>query len=430
MANTIVGLFDDIGEARAAVQDLINRGIPRENIGLTAADAKGEYAGQAGGDAHPAMGGAAATGAGVGAVLGGLGGLLLGLGALAIPGIGPIIAAGPIVAALGGAAAGAAVGGMIGALTKMGVPEEEAHLYAEGVRRGGTLVTVAADDTNTETVVAVLNSHGAVDIERRAAEWRQRGWTGFRHDAQPLSHDEMARERQTAASAVPGLPSTATAATRPGAAGEVRVPVTEERLEVGKRPVQTGGVRVYRRVEEHPVREQVSLREEQVTVDRRPVDRPISPADQGAFQERTFEVRETAEEPVVSKQARVAEEVVVRKDASQRNQTVEDTVRRTDVDVQPIGAAGGYSAFEQEFRNDFTTRYGTAGGSYDTYAPAYRYGYDLANDPRYAGRDWDAVEADARRDWDARNAGPWEQFKNSVRYAWDRARGRRMDRAA
>src|SRR5947207_11774476 len=108
------------------------------------------------------MGGAAATGAGVGAVVGGLGGLLLGLGALAIPGIGPIIAAGPLVAALGGAAAGAAVGGLIGALTKMGVPEEEAHIYAEGVRRGGTLVTVTADDANTDTIVSVLNGHGAV----------------------------------------------------------------------------------------------------------------------------------------------------------------------------------------------------------------------------------------------------------------------------
>lgn len=421
MANTIAGLFDNFSEAQSAVQDLVNSGIPREDIGITANDARGEYANVGKEEkAHP--GGGAAAGAGIGAVLGGIGGILVGIGALAIPGIGPILAAGPIAAALVGAGVGAAMGGLIGALTQMGVPEEEAHLYAEGVRRGGTLVTVATDDASVDTVTAILNRHGAIDIDRRAAEWRGRGWTGFRPDAQPYSHDEIVRERETMAAAAPaGMP-------RSGAAGEVRVPVTEEQLEVGKRPVERGGVRVYKRVEEKPVREEIALREEQVTVDRRPVDRPLTPADRDAFQERTFEVRETAEEPVVAKQARVAEEVVIRKDVNERTHTVDETVRRTDVDVQPIGAQD-YTAFEQEFRRDFATRYGNQ-GAYEAYAPAYRYGYDLANDSRYANRDWNAVEAEARRDWEARNQGTWERFRDSVRYAWDRARGRRLDRAA
>jgi len=423
MANTVVGLFDNFNDAQSAVQDLVNSGIPREDIGITANDARGEYA-NVGKAETGHTGGAAAAGAGIGAVLGGIGGILVGIGALAIPGIGPILAAGPIAAALVGAGVGAAVGGLIGALTQMGVPEEEAHVYAEGVRRGGTLVTVTTDDATVDTVSGILNRHGPIDIDRRAAEWRGRGWTGFRHEAQPLNHEEIARERE-AVTAAPGTPRAAMA--QPGTAGEVRVPVTEEQLEVGKRPVQRGGVRVYKRVEEKPVRREIPLREEQVTVDRRPVDRPLTPADQSAFEERTFEVRETAEEPVVAKQARVAEEVVIRKDVNERTHTVDETVRRTDVDVQPIGAQD-YTAFEQEFRRDFTTRYGSQG--YDAYAPAYRYGYDLANDPRYSGRDWNAVEAEVRRDWEARNQGTWDRFRDSVRYAWDRARGRRLDRAA
>jgi uncharacterized protein (TIGR02271 family) len=408
MARTVVGFFDDFSHARAAVEDLVNSGIPRECIGLTASNARGEHgeAARREGQGNKAGEGAAA-GAGIGAVVGGLGGLLVGLGMLAIPGIGPILAAGPIATTLAGAGIGAATGGLIGALTGMGIPEEHAQIYAEGVRRGGTLVTVQTEEARVDSASDILNRHGAVDIERRAEEWRGSGWTGFRHDAQPMSREDLDRER------------------------EVRVPVTEETLAVGKRPVERGGVRVYSRVEEQPVREDVQLREEHVSVDRRPVDRPITAGDRDAFQERSYEVREMAEEPVVSKQARVAEEVVIRKDVDERTETVSDTVRRTDVDVQPISGRD-YSAYDQDFRRDFTTRFGTQRGQdYDSYEPAYRAGFDFGSDPRYASREWDATEADLRADWERRNAGPWERFKDSIRYGWDRARGgRRMDRAA
>jgi uncharacterized protein (TIGR02271 family) len=328
MASTIVGLFDTFPAAQAAVQDLVSTGIPRDDISLTSNNATGEHTleGHAGHGNHAGSG--AATGAGIGAVVGGVGGVLAGLGMLAIPGIGPILAAGPIAAALAGAGIGAVAGGMIGALVGMGIPEEDAHAYAEGVRRGGTLVTVAADDAHAGPVSDILNRHGAVDIDTRAAEWRGRGWGGFRHDAQPLSGADIIREREYATAGTQNL--------KPGQEGEIRVPVMQEELAVGKRPVQRGGVRIYQRVDEKPVKEQVQLREEHVTVDRRPVDRPIGAGDRDAFQERTYEVREIAEEPVVQKQARVAEEVVVRKDVDTRTETVNDTVRRTDVDVQPV----------------------------------------------------------------------------------------------
>jgi uncharacterized protein (TIGR02271 family) len=209
--------------------------------------------------------------------------------------------------------------------------------------------------------------------------------------------------------------------------------VIEEEVQVGKRTVSRGGVRVYSRVTEKPVEEQVQLRKEQVSVERRPVNRPVSGTDREAFKEGTIEMTETSEEAVVSKQARVVEEVVVRKDAQERTETVRDTVRRTDVEVEKLGAergqsASGFSDYDADFRKNFTSTYGSRGKNYtyEKYAPAYRYGHDLASDKRYSGKDWSTFESDARRDWETRNPGQstWEDVKDAVRYAWDTVRGR------
>ena len=142
---------------------------------------------------------------------------------------------------------------------------------------------------------------------------------------------------------------------------------------------------------------------------------------------------ETSEEAVVSKQARVVEEVVVRKDAQERTETVRDTVRRTDVEVEKLGPGsehgkGGFDAYEADFRKNFTSTYGNKGKNYtyEKYAPAYRYGHDLVSDKRYSGKEWSAFESDARRDWETRNPGQgtWEEVKDAVRHAWDTVRGR------
>jgi len=151
-----------------------------------------------------------------------------------------------------------------------------------------------------------------------------------------------------------------------------------------------------------------------------------------AAQERTVEVTETAEEPVVRKQARVVEEVVVGKEQEERTETVRDTVRRTEVEVEPVGAeatreARGFEAYETDFRHHYTTTIasGSQGQTYERWTPAYRYGYDLASDRQYAGRDWAALEPEARRRWEAQQKGTWEEFKDTIRYAWDKVRGRR-----
>ena len=300
MSKTVIGMMDNMGEARNVVEDLVASGIERDDIGFMANE-KHATPKRTDGDGGDATSGALA-GAGTGAAIGGVAGLALSFAPLAIPGIGPILAAGPIAAALTGAGIGALAGGLIGGLTRLGVPEEDAHYYAEGVRRGGILVTVAADDDReVEQAVDILKRHGAVDVEERASEWRKQGWQG--------RFDEKAE----------------------AATGERTLPVTEEELVVGKRDVERGGVRIYSHVVEQPVSQSVDLEEEHVDVQRRPVDRPASG---DAFREQSFEVRERAEEPVVDKRARVVEEVTVGKTRGKKTRTVQDTVRKTDVRVE------------------------------------------------------------------------------------------------
>jgi len=305
---TVIGLFDNLTQAQDVVQTLISNGFNRDDISLMASNTTGEQSGSAGlnltdTDDSSAEVDGAVKGAGAGAALGGLAGLLVGLGALAIPGVGPVIAAGPIAGALGGAGLGAMAGGLIGALTKWGVPKEKAEYYAEGVRRGGTLVSVRTDDENADLAAEIMEDHDALDINERAAQWQQSGWSGFEYN-----------ETERAALA--------------------NIPVVEEDLQVGKREVQRGGVHVYSHIEEVPVEEDIRLREEHVSVERRPVDRPLSAADNDAFKEEDIEISETAEEPVISKQARVKEEIVVNKDVGERTEKIRDTVRRTKVDIE------------------------------------------------------------------------------------------------
>jgi uncharacterized protein (TIGR02271 family) len=445
MAKTVVGLFDDFSEAQSVVQDLVNNSFTREDISIAANDATGEYAKYADSGVSEMSG--TATGAATGAVLGGIGGLVVGLGALTIPGIGPIIAAGPLITTLTGAGVGAVAGGLIGALTDIGVPEEEAGYYAEGVRRGGTLVTVRAEDHLVDRAVEIMERHNAINVDQRAAYWRESGWKSYNPQTQPYTAEEVTRERdryrtwnstnKVAPTATPKVAPTATPPTpaqnlrtpspKVGEGKESTIPVVEEQLQVGKRAVQRG-VRVYTHMTEKPVEESVRLREERVHVERRPVDRPVSGADLNALKESTVEVTATREEPVVSKQARVVEEVAVRKDAQERTETVRDTIRRTDVSVEQQGELGkgapGFATYETDFRTNYNSAFAKKGLPYEKWEPAYRYGYTLATDQRYAGRDWPAVETEARREWEGRHQGAWEEFKDAIRYAWDRVRGR------
>ena len=194
MTRTVIGLYDRLEDAQNAVSELVSAGFPREDISVVAADTEGKfktYVGEPGED----VGEGGATGAGVGAAVGGLGGLLIGLGALAIPGIGPVVAAGPIASALIGAGVGAVTGGLLGALIDAGVPEEQANLYAEGVRRGGTLVKVTTPEDRVDEANHIMDRFNPIDIDQRATTWRSENWNRFDPDATPYTQTDFERER-------------------------------------------------------------------------------------------------------------------------------------------------------------------------------------------------------------------------------------------
>jgi uncharacterized protein (TIGR02271 family) len=352
MAKTVIGLFDNRAEAQSVVQELQSMGFGRDDISVMSKKIEGQdkqaregeavaYVEEDGDEQIKDM----AKGAGTGAAIGGLAGLLLSLTAFAIPGIGPVLAAGPLAAVIAGAGIGATAGGLISGLTRLGVPEEDANYYAEGVRRGGTLISVEASDERAEGAVAIMKRHGAVEIDKRAAQWRDEGWSGFDANATDTAYNAFAGGGRAANTSAPEVtaehqrlvnaPRAATASQN-----QVSVPVVEEQLQVGKREVERGGVRVETHVTETPVEENVNLREEHVNVERRPVDYTFHGTESEAFKESLVEIREAYEELVVNKKARVVEEVVVNKDVEQRTETVHETLRRTDVNVEQIDKTG------------------------------------------------------------------------------------------
>jgi len=488
MAKQVVGLFDNMQDAQGAVQALRDAGFTADNISVVANNASGDATSyETSGDGGTRAAEDAGFGMASGAVMGGLGGLLVGLGALAIPGVGPVIAAGSLATALGttavGAGLGAAAGGLVGALVGAGIPEEDAHVYAEGVRRGGALVTVTADaDEDADRAADILDSYNVVDIDERSGSYREAGWSRFDENAGPYSsstggtgttagsyggrgdsadnnweesskvgtaggtlagaatgaaigsvggpvgtvvggvagavtgagvgaagdaageaaedsvqgEDDFGRSRAvntgggmggvsgtglgadmgsvTGTAGTTGSTGTSGSYTQGSmqtgsrdigtTEGEVAIPVVEEEIRVGKREVESGGVRVNVNVEETPVQEQVTLREERVEVERRPVDRPVDASTvSGAFQEGTFEVRERDEQAVVQKEARVVEEVVINKDVEQRTETIQDTVRRTDVDVQQVPGQTRTSGYVETGSTGTTGMSGTTGSS-------------------------------------------------------------------
>jgi len=187
---TITGLFDTYDDANDAVGELVATGVPRDDISIVANNATGWHK-----DEETEAGEDAATGAGVGAVIGGAGGLATGLGLMAIPGVGPVVAAGWLAAtavgAVGGAVVGGAAGGIIGAMTNAGVPEDDAHVYAEGVRRGGTMVTARVEDNLAPDAEQILKQYNSVDVAGRRSEYEAGGWTGFDPNAEVYTGEDL-----------------------------------------------------------------------------------------------------------------------------------------------------------------------------------------------------------------------------------------------
>ncbi len=215
MSKTITRLFDSHNEALAAVEALEAAGVDHHKISLVSNNADNWHAGHKHSGGAPGAGGPlgdrngdgendVADGAGKGATTGGLvgggAGLLAGLGMLAIPGLGPVVAAGWLVStavgAVVGAAAGGAAGGILGALKEAGHSDEEANVYAEGVRRGGTLVSVKASDDEAVRIEGILDGARGVDALSRGAAYRETGWSQFDDKAAPYSSDDINRERE------------------------------------------------------------------------------------------------------------------------------------------------------------------------------------------------------------------------------------------
>lgn len=190
---TITKVYDSYAQARQAVADLEAAGIPSSDISLLA----NKYVSEKYADVDDVS--EAATGAGIGAAVGGTAGLLAGLGLLAIPGLGPVVAAGWLAATALGVAAGGATGGIIGALVDAGEPEEHAHVYSESVRRGGTLVSVKVDESRADRVQNILNQHKPIDPVSRGAEYKKAGWKSFdpKAPAYRPSETEIERIRST-----------------------------------------------------------------------------------------------------------------------------------------------------------------------------------------------------------------------------------------
>lgn len=298
---------------------------------------------------------------------------------------------------------------------------DDAGLYAEAMRRGSYLLAVEADSVQEAHRAAdMMHQFNAVDINQRASGWRSTGWTGYQSDAPVLTAEEIRRDREGySRSTVTSTPQTASSAEQSASA---TLPVIEEQLQVGKRVIQRGGVRIYSHVTETPVEESVQLKEEHVTIKRTPVNQPASAADIDAFKEGTIEVRESAEEAVVGKTAHVVEEVRVGKEVTEHTEQIKDTVRRTDVEVEAIGPQGG-KVSDDVFRQHWQSNYASS-GKYEDYAQAYRYGASLAGNKQYQGYRWDEMEPRIRSEWEAKHAGsPWDSTRQAIRYGWERTSG-------
>ncbi|WP_158597953.1 YsnF/AvaK domain-containing protein [Noviherbaspirillum saxi] len=316
---------------------------------------------------------------------------------------------------------GGGVGGFFRSLFGGNDDYKEQHdVYAESVRRGSYVVTVEVDSEEQQDRVSdIMNRFNPVDVDERSSHWKQQGWSGYDPSAPRYGRDEIEKER-----------TAYTQARTADTTGSSKIPVIEEELKVGKRQVQRGGVRVFQRVRETPVHESVQLREEHVKVERHAVDKPASEADLAAFKEGSIELRETSEEAVVSKTARVIEEVVVGKEVSQRTENINDTIRRTDVEVEQLGAGGtagtGFSGDDADFRSHWQTAYGSSGGRYEDYDAAYRYGSTMAGSDQYKNYQWTDVEPQLRNDWESNHPGStWDKVKDAVRYGAERVTGSR-----
>lgn len=441
---TVVGLYEDIQDAQSAINDLVRAGFDRADISLvstnrwadeTAVTGESVYADDGTVIETDQLGSDVAAGVVTGGAVGGLAGVLLGLGALAIPGLGPIIAAGPLVAGLTGAGVGAAVGGLVGALVNWGVPQTEAEVYAESVRRGGILVGLKTDEANNDRAVEIMSRYNPIDVERQTEQWRAGGWTGY--DASSLGWVEgQATEGDTAEGTSVGW-----------AEGQAKTHTVNQDTSIGwaegqatdgamNRDTSSGWVEG--QTQEGAMNQNDYLDYSTYTPAYREhfngtyqkTGRPYiwyDPAYRYGYNlgnDARYQAYSTWDELETDARHGWAKTEFA---AERTWDDVKDAVRQGWEQIKDaFDFDSDFLEFEPGFREHYQTRYGTSGREYDWYGPGYRYGYDLAMDERWDEYDtWDEVEADARRGWErTENAAgrAWDDLKDAIRRGWEEVR--------
>lgn len=222
-------------------------------------------------------------------------------------------------------------------------PDDDRATYAEGLRRGGFLVTVTGLSAEQyDQAVDILDDEGSVDVDERSQTWRSEGWSATGADTRSTggareralgSLGTATTEAYSDTTATPPRGHDDTLAESRLAGDDETIPVIKEELKVGKRDVDLGRVRVRSYVVEEPVSEKVNLSDDRVHIERKAVDRPVSESDR-MFTDKVLEAEEHTEEAVISKQARVTEEIGLRRDHEERSETVSDTVRHTEVEIE------------------------------------------------------------------------------------------------
>ena len=239
--------------------------------------------------------------------------------------------------------------GFFESLANFFMPEEDRYSYAEGLRRGGYMVSVTGVSAGLhDTALDILDDEGAINLDEAEESWRAEGWSGYTSETAAAYRSGASTaegaDYGTAGSVGDYRPGLEAGASMAGATSyrddasyrgsdDETIPVVEEQLNVGKRDVNRGRVRVRSYVIEEPVSENVTLSDERVSIERRPVDRALS-GSEASFQDRTIEAEEHSEQAVVSKQARVTEEISLHKQSEQHQETVSDTVRHTEVEIE------------------------------------------------------------------------------------------------
>ena len=388
---TVVGLFESGNSARRAMEDLADLGFPPQAISVvTNAAARSVIESDS---RSP-------------------------LRSMSLSDVGTVAASGPLAEAAGTPNEPLALAGL---LQRIGFSRELAGHYAMGVERGQTLESITVDDADVDRVAALMKKNAAgspgadeAKIERETFEENGglKKETGGAAASAGIAASVRAVGRAVASKIAPERIAERRGEDHVFAEEQRTIPVYREELSVGKREVERGAVRVTTHVIERPYAEQVLLREEHVDVERRPAGRLVR-QEESEFKDSEIEMREFGEEAVGAKQTRLVEEVVIRRHVADRTATVGDTLRSTEVDVRSFDAS--------RYRRHFEERR-LGGAKFEEHARAYRLGEELRR-PGSSAR-WEDVEPDARARWEAERAGTWDEFKDSIRYAWSQDESR------